>query len=239
MKRIVSVLMTGLLLTTCTNAIAFAQEQNYQELIRFLNEGNYDAAHEYIDKLEEAGSPQESETDIIESNLSQASSTEDIMEIELTPDNFKDYFDIVFSDTETYMDAFDEEVSNYSNIFIFVNKAYNDGLVFLGTNADFAIEIDFQYLQGIQEGNIDIEFNGDALKAPIHSFSHYDSEDISITDFSVLRSKGTVFFTKEAAVEHFELTENIPAPEGYEVYSAWSSVNSDLGAVNFVKTINQ
>ena len=73
----------------------------------------------------------------------------------------------------------------------------------------------------------------------IHSFSHYDSEDISITDFSVLRSKGTVFFTKEAAVEHFELTENIPAPEGYEVYSAWSSTNSDLGAVNYVKTINQ
>ena len=239
MKRIVSVLMTGLLLTTCTNAIAFAQEQNYEELIRYLDEGNYDAAHEYIDILEEAGIHKESETDITESDLSQMPPNEDILEIELTPDNFMDYFDIVFSETETFMDAFDEKVSNYSNNFIFVNKAYNDGLVFFGTSADFAIEINFQYLEGIQEGNIDIEFNGDALRAPIYSFSHYNSEDISITDFSVLRSKGTVFFIDEAAVEHFEHAENIPTPEGYEVYSAWSSINSDLGAVNFVKTFNQ
>lgn len=153
-------------MATCTNAIAFAQEQNYEELIRFLDEGNYDAAHEYIDKLEETGIPQESETDITESDLSQTPPNKDIMEIELTPDNFMDYFDIVFSDTATFMDAFDEEVSNYSNNFIFVNKAYNDGLVFLGTSADFAIEIDFQYLEGIQEGNLDVKFNGNALRAP-------------------------------------------------------------------------
>ena len=127
----------------------------------------------------------------------------------------------------------------YSNNFIFVNKAYNDGLVFLGTSADFAIEIDFQYLEGIQEGNLDVKFNGNALRAPNDSFNHINSEDISITDFSVLRTKGTVFFTKEAAVEHFERIENFPAIEGYEVYSAWSSTNSDLGAANYVKTINQ
>ena len=175
MKRIVSVIMAGFLMIECTSAVVFAQHQKYEELIRYLDEGDYDAAREYIDKLQEAGNLQESETDTIESDPSQASSGEDIMEIELTPDNFKDYFDIVFSDTETNLNEFDGEISNYSNTYIFVNNAYNDGMVFLGTSTDFAVEIDLQYLEGSFEKNSEVVFVGDA--------QHFHGDGLGIAQF--------------------------------------------------------
>lgn len=232
MKRIVSVIMTGFLMIACTSAVVFAQEQKYEELIRYLDEGDYDAAHEYIDKLQEAGNLQESETDSIESDPSQASSGEDIMEIELTPDNFRDYFDIVFSNTETYMDAFDEEISSYGNTFVFVNKAFNDGWILLDTSEDFALEANIQYLEGGRENSMEITFTGDALKTSSYGFSHYDSEDVSITDFSVSRIKGSVFFAKKDAVDYFERVESNRIIEGYEVYGAGIMVNGGVSVVN-------
>ena len=240
MKRIVSVIMAGLLMIACTNTTVFAQEQKYEELIRYLDEGDYDAAHEYIDKLQEAGNLQESETDITMSDPSQASSGEDIMEIELTPDNFKDYFDIVFSDTETNLNEFDGEISNYSNTYIFVNNAYNDGMVFLGTSTDFAVEIDLQYLEGSFEKNSEVVFFFFFLKSPCSFIIHNDSKDISLKDYSVSRVKGTVFFAKEEAVDSFKRFEETVQVEGYETYVATTSFNGDeVWAINFVKTINQ
>ena len=38
MKRIVCVIMAGLMMIAGTNAVAFAQEQKYEELIRYLDE---------------------------------------------------------------------------------------------------------------------------------------------------------------------------------------------------------
>ena len=232
MKRIVSVIMAGFLMIACTSAVVFAQEQKYEELIRYLDEGDYDAAREYIDKLQEAGNLQESETDTIESDPSQASSSEDIIEIELTPDNFRDYFDIVFSNTETYMDAFDEEISSYGNTFVFVNKAFNDGRILLDTSDDFALETNIQYLEGGRENSMEITFTGDALKTSSYGFSHYDSEDVSITDFSVSRIKGSVFFAKKDAVDYFERVESNRIIEGYEVYGAGIMVNGGVSVVN-------
>ena|GEM_PF-3995029 len=240
MKRIVSVIMAGLLMIACTNTTVFAQEQKYEELIRYLDEGDYDAAREYIDKLQEAGNLQESETDITMSDPSQASSVEDIMEIELTPDNFKDYFDIVFSNTETYMDAFDEEISNYGNTFVFVNKAFDNEWVLIGTSDDFAVETNIQYLEGDQEKNMEIGFNGDSLKTSSYGFSHTESKDVTITDFSVSRIKGSVFFAKKDAVDYFERVEGYLTIEGYEVYQAGNNVNGVvLGTTNIIKPVGQ
>ena len=224
----------------CTNTTVFAQEQKYEELIRYLDEGDYDAAREYIDKLQEAGNLQESETDITMSDPSQASSVEDIMEIELTPDNFKDYFDIVFSNTETYMDAFDEEISNYGNTFVFVNKAFDNEWVLIGTSDDFAVETNIQYLEGDQEKNMEIGFNGDSLKTSSYGFSHTESKDVTITDFSVSRIKGSVFFAKKDAVDYFERVEGYLTIEGYEVYQAGNNVNGVvLGTTNIIKPVGQ
>ena len=224
----------------CTNTTVFAQEQKYEELIRYLDEGDYDAAREYIDKLQEAGNLQESETDITMSEPSQASSVEDIMEIELTPDNFKDYFDIVFSNTETYMDAFDEEISNYGNTFVFVNKAFDNEWVLIGTSDDFAVETNIQYLEGDQEKNMEIGFNGDSLKTSSYGFSHTESKDVTITDFSVSRIKGSVFFAKKDAVDYFERVEGYLTIEGYEVYQAGNNVNGVvLGTTNIIKPVGQ
>ena len=224
----------------CTNTTVFAQEQKYEELIRYLDEGDYDAAHEYIDKLQDAGNLQESETDITMSDPSQASSVEDIMEIELTPDNFKDYFDIVFSNTETYMDAFDEEISNYGNTFVFVNKAFDNEWVLIGTSDDFAVETNIQYLEGDQEKNMEIGFNGDSLKTSSYGFSHTESKDVTITDFSVSRIKGSVFFAKKDAVDYFERVEGYLTIEGYEVYQAGNNVNGVvLGTTNIIKPVGQ
>ena len=64
------------------------------------------------------------------------------------------------------------------------------------------------------------------------------SVPVYITDFSMSRVKGTVFFAKKEDVDSFKRVEDYHSAEGYDVYQAGNSVNGEVWKViNVIKQV--
>lgn len=82
MKRIIAGVLGGILLICSLGMNTFAEEQKYQELYDYLEAGDYDAAIEYIQNLK------------VENDSSLPEDLSDyLLEVELTEENFEDYFE--------------------------------------------------------------------------------------------------------------------------------------------------
>lgn len=112
MKKIMLGAISGLLIlcSLCLNTVA--KEQNYQELVDLVAAGDYDAAIDYIQNLKvENGQA-------LPEDLS-----EYLLEIEITKENFSDYFEIVH---EPIKNAFGEDDPDQMRTF-FASKMYDQG----------------------------------------------------------------------------------------------------------------
>lgn len=112
MKKMMLGTLGGLLMICSLSLNTFAEEQNYQELIDLVAAGDYDAAIDYIQNLKvENGQA-------LPEDLS-----EYFLEVEITKDNFSDYFEIV---NEPIKNAFGEDDPDQMRTYI-ASKMYDQG----------------------------------------------------------------------------------------------------------------
>ena len=112
LKRAIAGVLGGILLICSLGMNTLAEEHKYQELIDYLEAGDYDSAIEYIQnlKVENGQSLPEDLTDYL-------------LEVEITEDNFSDYFEIV---NEPIKNAFGEDDPDQTRTF-FASKMYDQG----------------------------------------------------------------------------------------------------------------
>ena len=112
MKKILVTLLLGLMFISYTHMITDAEEYKYQELYDYLEAGDYDSAITYIQNLKVDNAPS------LPEDLS-----EYLLEVEITEDNFDDYFEWTVVHP---LNAFGEEDANVT-WGDFASKMYAEG----------------------------------------------------------------------------------------------------------------
>ena len=112
MKKIIMGMLVGALIISFLGLNTIAEEQNYQDLIDLMAAGDYDAAIDYIQNLK------------VENGQSLPEDlSEYLLEVEITKDNFSDYFEIV---NEPIKNAFGEDDPDQMRTY-FASKMYDQG----------------------------------------------------------------------------------------------------------------
>ena len=121
---------------------------------------------------------------------------DDFMVVDLTAENFKDYFDFDMLGTETQYDSFGEEVSGVFTYFGFVNLAAQQGWHVCYSSDDFAVEIRINEISDGIPSEQTMDFS-----SINHDMSTSLPDSYSLVGFEVERIRGYVIFAREEALE--------------------------------------